>query len=144
MRSERGAMSDPTHDPSGVAKDRLTSSDLAAGHTDRSKDVTDQTERGPGTEQGDDDREALLSSGEGAEFQERWEAIQVRFVDEPKTAVQEADSLVVELMQQLASTFADERGRLEGEWERGADVSTEDLRQALRHYRSFFNRLLAA
>jgi hypothetical protein len=52
--------------------------------------------------------------------------------------------LVAELMQRLASLFAEERGRLEGEWERGEQVSTEDLRQALQHYRSFFQRLLAA
>ena len=90
------------------------------------------------------ERDALLSSSDGSAFQERWKEIQVRFVDEPQIAVKDADSLVVELIQQLAATFADERSRLEGEWERGADVSTEDLRQTLRHYRSFFNRLLAA
>ena len=90
------------------------------------------------------ERDALLSSSDGSAFQERWKEIQVHFVDEPQMAVKDADSLVVELIQQLAATFADERSRLEGEWERGADVSTEDLRQALRHYRSFFNRLLAA
>ena len=65
-------------------------------------------------------------------------------VNQEEQAVQEADGLVAELMQTLAGTFADERARLEGEWERGAQVSTEDLRQALQHYRSFFQRLLSA
>jgi hypothetical protein len=133
MSGEQDVTRDPSRDEAG---DRLTTSDLAAGETDRSE--------GPREPDGDAGRDALLPSDEGSAFRERWTEIQVRFVDEPQTAVQDADSLVVELMQQLASTFADERGRLEGEWERGADVSTEDLRQALRHYRSFFDRLLAA
>jgi hypothetical protein len=46
-------------------------------------------------------------------------------------------------MQRLAEVFADERGKLEGQWSRGDDVSTEDLRIALRRYRSFFDRLLS-
>jgi hypothetical protein len=46
-------------------------------------------------------------------------------------------------MQQLAKTFADERSHLEEQGEHGKDISTEDLRMALRHYRSFFDRLLS-
>jgi hypothetical protein len=91
----------------------------------------------------DEATEPLLSQDDSAAFQERWLAIQVRFVDEPQGAVKEADGLVADVMQRLATTFAEERGRLEGEWERGDEVSTEDLRQALRHYRSFFERLLS-
>ncbi len=95
-----------------------------------------------------DEREAtndpLLPADAGEDFRDRWQEIQVGFVDEPQQAVREADGLVAELMQTLAGTFADERARLESEWERGAEVSTEDLRQALQHYRSFFQRLLSA
>lgn len=91
-----------------------------------------------------DTAEPLLPAEDGEAFQSRWQDIQVRFVDEPQGAVKDADGLVAELMQRLASSFAEERGRLESEWERGAEVSTEDLRQALQHYRSFFNRLLSA
>lgn len=58
--------------------------------------------------------------------------------------MKDADGLVAELMQRLAGSFFQERNRLEGEWERGSEVSTEDLRVALKHYRSFFNRLLSA
>jgi hypothetical protein len=94
--------------------------------------------------QTDETNQPLLSAEDGAAFQARWKDIQVGFVDEPQSAVAQADALVAELMQRLASQFAEERGRLEREWERGEQVSTEDLRQALQHYRSFFQRLLAA
>jgi hypothetical protein len=59
------------------------------------------------------------------------------------TQVQEADGLVAAAMRRLAEMFAKERAGLEGQWDRGDDVSTEDLRLALRRYRSFFGRLLA-
>jgi len=39
--------------------------------------------------------------------------------------------------------FSEERKNLEAQWERGGDVSTEDLRVALQRYRSFFARLLS-
>ena len=74
----------------------------------------------------------------------RWQEIQASFVDQPRDAVAEADALVADLMQRLAASFSHERERLEGHWDRGDDVSTEDLRVALTRYRSFFDRLLAA
>jgi hypothetical protein len=46
-------------------------------------------------------------------------------------------------MKRLAETFAKERAGLESQWDRGEDVSTEDLRVALQRYRAFFGRLLA-
>jgi hypothetical protein len=73
----------------------------------------------------------------------RWTNIQAAFVDEPRSSVEQADTLVAELMQQLAQTFAAEKNNLEGQWERGQEVSTEDLRVALQHYRSFFDRLVS-
>lgn len=88
--------------------------------------------------------EPLLSAGDGETFKQRWEQIQVTFVDEPQTSVREADALVQELMQRLADSFAQERSRLEDQWERGEQASTEDLRTALQQYRSFFRRLLVA
>src|SRR5579883_2955743 len=72
----------------------------------------------------------------------RWDQVQTAFVDEPRAAVKQADELVALAMKHLAETFANERGRLEQQWDRGDDVSTEDLRQTLRKYRSFFQRLL--
>ena len=64
-------------------------------------------------------------------------------MDEPRSAVEQADNLVAELMRKLAETFADERGQLEAAWTAGEDVDTEQLRVALTRYRSFFQRLLA-
>jgi len=85
----------------------------------------------------------LLASGDAEGFRARWTDVQNGFVDSPREAVEEADSLVAELMQYLARTFADERGRLERQWDRGDDVSTDDLRTAFQRYRSFFERLLS-
>jgi hypothetical protein len=73
----------------------------------------------------------------------KWDVVQTGFVDEPRRAVEQADSLVAGAMQRLAEIFAEERSTLEGQWGGGADVSTEDLRLALRRYRSFFARLLS-
>ena len=86
----------------------------------------------------------LFSQDESAAFERRWREIQATFVDEPRRSVEEADKLVTELLQQLTSSFAQERTALEQQWDQGQDVSTEDLRVALTRYRSFFQRLLAA
>ena len=85
----------------------------------------------------------LFSPEEAKELRARWDTIQGAFVDEPRQAVKETDSLVAGAMKRLAEMFADERARLEGQWDCGDDVSTEDLRLALRRYRSFFGRLLS-
>jgi hypothetical protein len=85
----------------------------------------------------------LLSPEEAKDFRARWDAIQVSFVDEPRRAVQEADGLVAVTTKRLAETFAAERTKLDAQWERAENVSTEDLRLALRRYRSFFGRLLS-
>lgn len=85
----------------------------------------------------------LFPGDEATELRARWDAVQAGFVDEPRQAVEQADSLVAAAMKRLAETFAHERSRLEGQWDRGDDVSTEDLRVALQRYRSFFGRLLS-
>ena len=87
---------------------------------------------------------ALLADEDAGGFRSRWNEIQVRFVDEPRGSVQKADGLVAEMMERLTEMFSEERTRLESQWERGDDVSTEDLRIALQRYRSFFERLLSA
>jgi hypothetical protein len=84
----------------------------------------------------------LLAADDAEAFRARWTDVQHGFVDAPRQAVAQADGLVAELMQHLAKTFADERGRLEGQWDQGDDVSTEDLRTAFQRYRLFFERLL--
>ena len=92
----------------------------------------------------EEDAAPLLADEDAGGFRSRWNEIQVRFVDEPRGSVQEADDLVTEMMGRLTQMFSEERTRLEGQWERGDDVSTEDLRIALQRYRSFFERLLSA
>jgi hypothetical protein len=85
----------------------------------------------------------LLNPTEAAELRSRWDSIQVGFVDEPRRAVQQADALVSSTIQRLAEFFSGERQKLEQQWERGGELSTEELRVALRRYRSFFARLLS-
>ena len=85
----------------------------------------------------------LFAAEDAAAFRTRWSGIQTGFVDEPRRAVEEADSLVAEVMKRLAEGFANERRGLEAQWERADQVSTEDLRLAMRRYRAFFERLLA-
>jgi hypothetical protein len=89
-------------------------------------------------------RRSLLPSDTTDSYRERWEAIQASFVDEPRNSVQEADRLVLEVIQELQSSFTSERETLEAQWQSGDDVETEDLRVAFQRYRSFFDRLLAA
>ena len=92
----------------------------------------------------DEERSSPLFAGnESDEFRRRWTDIQAGFVDEPRKAVENADALVATAIKRLAEIFARERSTLEGQWSRGDDVSTEDLRVALRRYRSFFDRLLS-
>jgi hypothetical protein len=144
-----------TVDDEGVGTDeeeRPTTADIASsketrartedGNTDDVDQIDKETE---GVEDAEEaHHEPLLADAATSEVRSRWEQIQGSFVDEPRRAVEEADSLVAELMQRLADSFAEERKGLEGQWDRGDEVSTEDLRIALQRYRSFFDRLLSA
>jgi len=85
---------------------------------------------------------ALLAPDLSEHLRARWNEIQGRFVDEPRTAVQQADALVSEVVEKITQMFADEHGLLESQWKQGNDVSTEDLRIALQDYRAFFNHLV--
>jgi hypothetical protein len=119
---------------------RPTTADIASGTDDSGEQAPPAAEAVADDE---DERRPLLEEEATAEVRSRWEKIQGGFVDEPRRAVEEADTLVAELMQQLADSFANEREGLEGQWDRGDEVSTEDLRIALQRYRSFFDRLLS-
>jgi hypothetical protein len=85
----------------------------------------------------------LFAQNDTQDFRTRWEKIQIGFVDEPHQAVEQADELVASAIKRLAEVFAAERHKLEAEWDKTDNVSTEDLRIALRRYRSFFDRLLS-
>jgi hypothetical protein len=89
------------------------------------------------------DTAPLFPNNELEDLRNRWSGVQTAFVDEPRSAVQQADGLVAAAMKRLAEVFAEERSKLEQQWDRGDDVSTEDLRIALQRYRSFFQRLLS-
>jgi hypothetical protein len=91
----------------------------------------------------EEERVALFVANESNELRARWESIQVGFVDEPRKAVESADVLVSSTIKRLTEIFADERQKLEQQWDRSENISTEDFRVALRRYRSFFARLLA-
>jgi hypothetical protein len=103
----------------------------------------DRSREQMGHDNRDSGYEPLFGSRESDDYRTRWQDIQTGFVDEPRQAVERADGLVAEVMQQLASTFARERENLEGQWDHGDSVSTEDLRVALQRYRTFFDRLLS-
>jgi len=85
---------------------------------------------------------ALLNQEESEHLRTLWNEIQGKFVDEPRSAVQQADALVADVINKITGMFANEHSSLEAQWKEGKDVSTEDLRKALQHYRSFFNRLV--
>jgi hypothetical protein len=127
--------------------DELSTRDLAATSRDNEAAADEPLARDSETGQtptDGSDRRPLLDDTETTSFMTRWREIQVDFVDRPRDSVEQADALVAELMQRLAASFAEERGRLEQQWDGGDDVSTEDLRVALMRYRSFFDRLLSA
>ena len=129
---------------------------MERGQEERSLSTADLAERDADADEVDGGREdlgrgdetetasPLFETEQTQRFRNEWESIQTGFVDEPRQAVERADALVADLMQRLAAGFAGERSQLEAHWDRGDDVSTEDLRVALRRYRSFFGRLLEA
>jgi hypothetical protein len=122
----------------GSAQDGIPAPAGRPGSDDDSASAGGRTTADPGS------HASLLYERELQNMTMRWKDIQAEFVDEPTTAVREADALVAELMQRLATMFASERAELENRWAGGNQVSTEELRQGLRLYRSFFERLLAA
>jgi len=113
--------------------------------TDRmpsTREVAKNLERAPSGKADSSATTALFPENESKDFHKRWTDIQTGFVDEPRRAVERADELVAEVIKRLADSFAQERSKLEGQWGRGNNVSTEDLRVALQRYRAFFDRLL--
>lgn len=105
-------------------------------------DLVERAEGRRAVPDADEPAMALFSDDEVKDLNGRWDQIQASFVDEPRGAVEKADGLVADAISRLAEGFARTRANLDGQWKRGDSVSTEDLRQALRHYRSFFGRLL--
>ena len=92
---------------------------------------------------GSNGRVMLFGHDESERLRTQWGDIQAGFVDAPRAAVERADALVAETMKRMAEMFATERANLEQQWDRGDNVTTEDLRVALQRYRAFFDRLLS-
>jgi hypothetical protein len=138
---------------SGLSTAALAHADEPQTYDQRRVDERDRTEatdaedvrlNGNGSKTSEtDERTALFSADETKNLRAEWDSVQVGFVDEPRQAVERADSLVARAMKRLAEMFAAERERLEKQWDRGDSVSTEELRLALQRYRSFFGRLLS-
>jgi hypothetical protein len=89
-----------------------------------------------------DQLEPLFEEEAARKFRSRWQVIQGKFVDDPRDSVKQADDLVADIIKNVTMSFADRRITLEKQWNSGEDISTEDMRQALKRYRSFFERLL--
>jgi hypothetical protein len=131
--------------------DKTVRHDPVAGDTTRSEEArTARIADRRGVSSGDHPKAAttademqLFRQEDTSELSRRWSDIQASFVDEPRRAVELADTLVAETMQRLAQMFAGAREDLERQWDRGENVTTEDLRVTLQRYRAFFDRLLA-
>jgi hypothetical protein len=115
---QAGSPTVSTHSPTGEARSPSAGTDSPAG-------------------------ESLFAEGELLGLRSRWDEVQSGFVDDPKECVQKADGLVSDVVDQLTTGFSEARSRLEAQWARGEEASTEDLRLALKRYREFFERLLA-
>jgi hypothetical protein len=101
-----------------------------------------RTEESAGRSQESAEKE-LFGENDLSGFRSRWDDVQSGFVDDPKECVHKADGLVSEVVEQLTTGFSEARSRLEAQWARGEEASTEDLRLALKRYREFFQRLLS-
>jgi hypothetical protein len=125
-----------------VTEDRIQTGDLVAAREDTDAPIGRDAASDEGAGEAEARLEPLFDEGRESELRERWHALQARFVDDPRDTVSEADSLVAELLRDLAQSFDDARSRIENQWSSGEDVSTEELRITLKRYRSFFERLL--
>jgi hypothetical protein len=147
--NERYDPNDNGHD--GMTDEQRASGTAALAEAAARDDADDEEREAPRNETrtdaprmgGEQSGTPLFTDEASDDYRSRWNDVQSRFVDDPRDAVKEADSLVADLMKDLAKSFADERSNLENQWSRGDDASTEDLRVALQRYRSFFGRLLS-
>jgi hypothetical protein len=96
----------------------------------------------PRTEAEEHRPETLIPADRSSDYRGRWGEVKGQFVDDPRSAVQAANTLVGEVLDELEELFRRQRADLE---QGLADerTSTEDLRLALRRYHSFFDRLLS-
>lgn len=129
----------PTTDPTVGAEPRHAEPPLET--VDATSDF--ETPAQPAAARPPETSDQLFGDGEQSSFQSRWTEVQAAFVDDPRDCVQKADLLVSDVVDRLTAGFSQARSGLEEQWSRGEQVSTEDLRLALKRYRDFFERLLA-
>ena len=124
----------PEHETERAQTDQPAApSDTACAEDSEPVEFTIQDEQAP----------PLWPSDEGQKLTRRWERAQDAFIDAPRDAMKEVDSLLALVATRIPEMFAAERARLEGQWDQGGEAPAEDLRMALLRYRSFFGRLLA-
>jgi hypothetical protein len=130
-----------THD---MAPETLESADTTGDFANRTETghAPDNTRHAP-TDTADLSDAMLFADSELTDMRSRWVEVQSAFVDDPRGCVQKADGLVADVVDKLTTSFSSARAHLEEQWSRGEEVSTEDLRIALKRYREFFERLLA-
>ena len=85
---------------------------------------------------------SLLGS-DPADVQDRWHDLQASFVDDPRDAVQRADSLLDEVMASIHQALESRIRELQDLWKNTDHSDTEQLRLALRSYRDCMHRLLS-
>lgn len=88
-------------------------------------------------------QEPVIASDQMEDLRSRWTGIQASFVDEPRKAVQEADTLLSAAIKQIEESFRSQKSQIETLLSRGSEASTEDLRIALQRYRALLDRLLS-
>ena len=130
----------PDSNSSPTSDSKLRTADIAGAGKAEAEDFV-EVEAVP--ERSEQDQTPLFSSELNQDFRAQWRNIQTGFVDEPRASVERADELVAQVMQRLAQSFSDQRKELEKQWDASDEISTEELRLALRRYRSFFERLLS-
>jgi hypothetical protein len=137
---------DPIDDVRGHREEQIVNQSAAATVPPPSPATTRRNVEPPRPvrpQNADSNSGVLFEEGEISRLRSRWADIQSGFVDEPRQAVKEADGLVVDLTTRLTEMFAAERAALERQWDSNNEVTTEDLRVALKRYHAFFDRLLA-
>jgi hypothetical protein len=152
MTTHEQAMTDsPEESPSPVSEAPRTNDEGAAVTAEPAPvaDTPAPQAEAPGAEPASTQHESstddvVVADDDLAELRARWAGVQAAFVDDPKDCVHQADLLVSDVFELLTTGFAGVRSRLEEQWSRGEEASTEDLRLILMRYREFFERLLAA
>ncbi|AWK72493.1 hypothetical protein CBI38_13810 [Rhodococcus oxybenzonivorans] len=153
-RAETTESSTETPGPAAASTHRSTDPSSSPVEDQRSTDAsrspvedqrsTDEPGRQPSVEETESaSDQTLFGEDELSVLRSRWDEVQAGFVDDPRECVQKADGLVSDVVDRITTGFSESRSRLEEQWARGEEGSTEDLRLALKRYREFFQRLLA-